>query len=118
MKADVRRAFTLTELLTVLVVLTLITAVMLPVMAGGRLEAKRAQCADNMRKLTLSLQMYAYDNNDRLPSGSSGGTWAWDVSSNLTTQLGILGAQRDQFYCPANPDQNNDGLWNWTEGYR
>jgi prepilin-type processing-associated H-X9-DG protein len=46
------------------------------------------------------------------------GSWVWDTPPVVTTLLGKVGATRDQFYCPANPYQNIDILWNFTPNYR
>jgi hypothetical protein len=41
------------------------------------------------------------------------GNWAWDVPTNVTALVVQSGASRNIWYCPANPGQNVDGLWNW-----
>lgn len=59
-------AFTLLELLIVIVILALLIAVLLPSLAGARREAKAAVCATRLRELGRGLQMYGNDFDGRL----------------------------------------------------
>jgi prepilin-type N-terminal cleavage/methylation domain-containing protein/prepilin-type processing-associated H-X9-DG protein len=112
-----RRAFTLVELLVVLAVVAILLALQLPGLARVQTQSRQAQCAANLRQLALAEIIYGTEHADRLPS-LSGGFWLWDTPTSVTSQLGTYGAQRRQFYCPANPDQNTDGLWNFSLQYR
>lgn len=65
-------AFSRIDLLVVLTVLLLMTALQLPALAHNKGNSHRAVCADNLRRLGLSWLMYADDNRGRLaPNGSS-----------------------------------------------
>jgi len=59
--------FTLIELLVVLATLAILTAVLLPALAGTKPNTPAHQCLNNERQLILGWQMYAADNNDLLP---------------------------------------------------
>jgi prepilin-type N-terminal cleavage/methylation domain-containing protein/prepilin-type processing-associated H-X9-DG protein len=107
-----KKAFTLVELLAVLAMVTLLACLCLPALARVRGQSWQAQCAANLKQLNLALQIYSGENNNKLPA-VGGGNWAWDVPVGVTTALGVYGAGRQQMYCPANENQNQDGLWNY-----
>src|SRR5438876_106078 len=56
-------AFTLLELLIVIGVISLLAGLLLPVLARGKMSAKRITCANNLRQLSLATHMYWDDNN-------------------------------------------------------
>jgi prepilin-type N-terminal cleavage/methylation domain-containing protein/prepilin-type processing-associated H-X9-DG protein len=55
-------AFTLIELLVVIAIIAIISAMLLPVLARGRLSAQRAACENNLRQLGFATEMYLGDN--------------------------------------------------------
>jgi prepilin-type processing-associated H-X9-DG protein/prepilin-type N-terminal cleavage/methylation domain-containing protein len=57
-----RLAFTLIELLTVVAVISILSALLLPALGRAKLAARRVKCASNMRQLGLAGQMYWDDN--------------------------------------------------------
>ena len=58
--------FTLVELLVVIATVAVLSAVLLPALAGTRANGQAFQCQNNMRRLTLGWLMYQGDNNDKL----------------------------------------------------
>jgi hypothetical protein len=86
-----------------------------------REQALRARCAGNLKQMGLALQVYARDSKGLLPDCShanpqlSGPGWPWDMSTNLTDLLMANGATRTTFYCPANPEMNDDSHWNFWQ---
>jgi prepilin-type N-terminal cleavage/methylation domain-containing protein len=63
----VRRAFTLIELLVVIAIIALLAAILFPVFARARENARRASCQSNMKQIGLGILQYAQDNDERLP---------------------------------------------------
>ena len=109
--ANASRAFTLVELLVIIGVVALLVSIQLPALAKARRHTDLAQCAANLRQVTIAFHIYAAENGDRLPVATAG-YWAWDMPWNLATVLGTYGAPRSALYCPANPDQN--ALWDFA----
>jgi len=59
--------FTLIELLTVIAIVGILAAVIIPTVGKVRETAQRAVDANNLREIAKAAMIYAGDNNDRLP---------------------------------------------------
>jgi prepilin-type processing-associated H-X9-DG protein len=66
--------FTLTDLLVVIVTVAILGVLLLPALAGTKPNSRAFQCLENLRQLTLGWQMYAEDNNGKLPPSGGQGT--------------------------------------------
>ncbi len=58
-------AFTLVELLVVLAVISILAALLLPALSGGKQAAWRVQCASQLRQLGLASEMYWEEHDGR-----------------------------------------------------
>lgn len=106
-------AFTLVELLVLIIILFLLAVLMLPALAGTRSNTKAAQCLNNLRRLTGAWQMYAGDNADRVMANPTwvAGVMDWSVSPDNTNSAKLIDPTQspvaryvqaaDSFKCPA-----------------
>src|SRR5579863_6254202 len=109
-------AFTFAELLTILALLAVLAGLVLPAIARSQTQTSVTQCAANLEQVLLATQMYATDNNNKLPQITSG-NWPWDLPGRTEYSFEQYGARRPQFYDPGFPQQNIDQLWNYSVVY-
>jgi prepilin-type N-terminal cleavage/methylation domain-containing protein/prepilin-type processing-associated H-X9-DG protein len=57
------RAFTLIELLIVIAIIGILSALLLPALARSKISAQRIQCVSNLRQLGIGMQLYWNDND-------------------------------------------------------
>ena len=94
------RGFTLIELLVVIGIITVLLAVLLPVLGKAREQARRARCAANLRGLGQALLIYTQDYR-HYP-----GAWLDDRFNNaciwpIRLRTVLRGGSHDLFYCPS-----------------
>jgi prepilin-type N-terminal cleavage/methylation domain-containing protein/prepilin-type processing-associated H-X9-DG protein len=72
-----RRAhgFTLIELLVVIAIIAILAAILFPVFARARENARRASCQSNLKQIGLGILQYAQDYDEKYPRGIYGGTY-------------------------------------------
>ncbi|EIP99390.1 prepilin-type N-terminal cleavage/methylation domain-containing protein [Opitutaceae bacterium TAV1] len=66
-------AFTLIELLTVIAIIGILAAIIIPTVGTVRNKARAVQCISNLRQMHAGIMLYANDHKDQLPfrKGSS-----------------------------------------------
>lgn len=100
MQKPVNRGFTLVELLVVIAIISILAAILFPVFARVRENARRSSCASNLKQLALGLMMYAQDNDGGLPSYSKNSNATWPKLYEPT--IGYI--KSTQIYrCPSAP---------------
>ena len=63
------RAFTLIELLVVIAIIAILAAILFPVFARARENARRASCMSNLKQIGLGIMQYTQDYDEHLPAG-------------------------------------------------
>jgi len=92
------KAFTLIELLVVIAVIALLMAILLPVLAKVRKQAKALACQSNLRQWAITLHTYTAENDGKLPCSSREGLSGW-----LGAWRPLLRYEQDRnkiFLCP------------------
>src|SRR5262249_32551442 len=64
---DQKQGFTLIELLVVIAILGILAAILFPVFAQAREQARKSSCLSNMRQMGLALDMYSQNYDEMLP---------------------------------------------------
>ncbi len=99
-----RRAITLIEMLTVIVIISLLIAIILPALNAARESSRQAACASNLRQIGLSLQSRAQADRGMLCSGAV--DWQRDgsvTSIGWVADLVNSGTPVGKLLCPSNP---------------
>jgi prepilin-type N-terminal cleavage/methylation domain-containing protein len=60
-------AFTLIELLAVIMIVSLLAGLLLPAVSAARERARRASCAQNIRQIGLAIHSHAADHGGEFP---------------------------------------------------
>ncbi|HET6382121.1 MAG TPA: DUF1559 domain-containing protein [Armatimonadota bacterium] len=108
-RKKLRRGFTLIELLVVIAIIAILAAILLPVFAQAREQARRASCASNLKQLGLATLMYVQDYDEKFPPGDNwhGDTAAVDPRYYCGNRFMLSSYIKDEgvWHCP------DDGNW-------
>lgn len=94
------RAFTLIELLTVIAIIGILAAIIIPTVGAVRASAKTSGCASNLRQIGMAMALYANENGGRLPKVHNrdgltpSTTWMQKIAPYVSVD-GQLGAAAD-----------------------
>lgn len=75
--------FTLIELLTVIAIIGILAAILIPVVGAVRSAARTAVCKSNLREIGSALLLYAGDHDDRFPDAASPDNTRWANTEKL-----------------------------------
>ena len=97
-----QRAFTLIELLVVISIVTVLAAILYPVVARARERANASRCMANEKQIGAAMMAYVSDWDDTYPSGWIGPPDTRDGWSWRAALLPYLGGT-ELLRCPSNP---------------
>src|SRR5687767_1588685 len=80
--------FTLIELLVVIAIIAILAAILFPVFARARENARRASCQSNLKQLGLSFAQYTQDFDERYPMGIMNDQGTLHPNRNVDLQIG------------------------------
>lgn len=105
-----RTGFTLIELLVVIAIIAILAAILFPVFAKAREQARKTSCLSNLKQLGLGVTQYLQDYDEKFPFGNN-----WADLTNFTNGYG-WGAQvapyiknTQIFVCPSDAT--------WSDGH-
>lgn len=90
------RGFSLLELMVVLAIISILTALLFPGMRAARDSAHRLMCASNMRQLGSAMILYAHDHRERIPHSELARRGQMLDRMSLTVDQGVF-SPRDDF---------------------
>ncbi len=112
-------AFTLIELLTVIAIIGILAAILIPVLGAVRDAARASQCTNNIRQTGFTVLAMIEDNEGRLETQRSG-SGAGIMWTQLLSSQGYLAnvGEREILYCPSadnrfGADGFDSGAWHW-----
>lgn len=101
-----QRGFTLIELLVVIAIIAILAAILFPVFARARDNARRTACLNNMKQIGLGILQYAQDYDEILPpalfkNGSTPIPNGWDFMAAAYMGIKVKsGGVTQIFQCP------------------
>lgn len=84
------RGFTLIELFTVIAIIGVLAAIIIPVTGSVRAKARLANCTSNLRQIGQAMLLFAGDNKQMLPPRYGRGYQGADASNKLTPAHALI----------------------------
>jgi prepilin-type N-terminal cleavage/methylation domain-containing protein/prepilin-type processing-associated H-X9-DG protein len=106
-----KAGFTLIELLIVIAIISLLAAILFPVFARARENARRASCQSNLKQIALGILQYTQDYDETWPGHTFNGFgWSYNIQPYVkSTQI---------LQCPSEKHKANPvaiGQWGYSD---
>ncbi len=108
-----KRGFTLIELLVVIAIVAILMAILMPALQRVREQARQKVCAARIRQQVLSLNIYAQDNDTKLPVLRAETGWLQNLTVTAVNHMLASGMTREMFFCPSNETHKKDSMVVW-----
>ena len=102
-----RNGFTLIELLVVIAIIAILAAILFPVFASARAAARKTSCLSNMKQLSLGMQQYIQDYDEKFPAWQYGQRFITDSGSYWPNAIYPYVKNTGVYRCP-------DDTLEWT----
>ncbi len=107
------KGFTLIELLVVIAIIALLAAILFPVFARARENARKSSCANNLKQIGIGLTQYTQDFDETLPRSGDSGWHGEDpgdgssANSSWRQRIHPYIKNTQVFICPSNTQGKN-----------
>jgi prepilin-type N-terminal cleavage/methylation domain-containing protein/prepilin-type processing-associated H-X9-DG protein len=106
--------FTLIELLVVIAIIALLAAILFPVFARARENARKSSCANNLKQIALAASQYAQDYDEMTVSVRAGG--AGSPAFSWVQLIRPYAKSQQILICPSTSNQNLSYTYNFNVG--
>ena len=100
----ISRGFTLIELLVVIAIIAILAAILFPVFARARENARRSSCQSNLKQIGLGITQYTQDYDEKLPPARNTTTPFPNAPWHYLVQPYVKSYQL--FRCPSNTSKD------------
>ncbi|MDH7599479.1 MAG: type II secretion system protein [Sedimentisphaerales bacterium] len=107
------RGFTLIELLVVIAIIAVLMAILMPALQRVREQARQKTCAARVRQQVLGLNLYAQDNDGKLPVLRAETGWLQNLTVTAVNHTLSNGMTKDMFFCPSNETHKKYSMIVW-----
>lgn len=110
------KGFTLIELLVVIAIIAILAAILFPVFAQAREQARKASCQSNLKQIATAFLMYKQDYDERFPFGgwmpNNDGTGEWQ--NTIAPYVKNKGVYRCASTEDLDEDPRDPTAWAWN----
>jgi prepilin-type N-terminal cleavage/methylation domain-containing protein/prepilin-type processing-associated H-X9-DG protein len=110
-----RQGFTLIELLVVIAIIAILAAILFPVFARARENARRASCQSNLKQIGLGIMQYSQDYDERflLRQGQANETFVRTLQPYIKSEQIFLCPSAGGTVRNSSDDSTSDGDITW-----